>query len=406
MQYVSLSWRGAGKEKAVTGDKGTFLIRAADPGAGLQAYRQSIQPKERRTMKLRTTMKERINKFMGNVLRKSNNKGFTLLEILVVLTIMGFLIAMVAPRLGGVSSSAVDTVCDSNQSRTIQMVGAYFEKTNRFPDKLTNLVVANGATWEIPTVSDDNPENGKETLSSEFDNRVNPAIHHLSAAEVAELKGMGVVNVFNLNSYDNSSVAVVDQGTPMAKVSLTAGQGVMMSGGMGAVDAATDIAVAATDLTGLGEAEFVGRIVMGLGPESGLVTSGLVTNAAHCPGGLQNSDNVSYNDYNIVLPRLAATVARTTGITDRATEVDGTQFVGYAYTEDFAATGNQAATVAATTGAITNVPANMKVRMFDYVAQEPHQYATMCPEGHMFPADDTDFWAVDFDATNGVTINP
>ncbi len=356
-------------------------------------------------MKLRTTVKERFNKFLGNVLRKSNNKGFTLLEILVVLTIMGFLLAMLAPRLGGVSNSAVDTVCDSNQSRTIQMVGAYFEKTNRFPDKMTNLVVANGATWEIPTESNDNPEDGKETLSSEFVSRVQPHIHFLSIEEVNELKAMGVVNVFNLNSYDNSTVATADQGTPMAKVSLAAGQGVMMAGEMGAVDAATDITVAATDLTKLGEAEFLGRIVMGLGPESGLVTSGLVTNAAHCPGGLQNSDNVVYNDYNIVLPRLAATVERTTGITDRATEVDEIQMVAYGYGEDFTTTGNQAATVAATTGAITNVPAGLKVRLIDYAAQEAHQYSTMCPEGHMFPADDADFWALDLDATNGVTIN-
>lgn len=356
-------------------------------------------------------MKERVKRFMGNILRKSRNRhGFTLLEILVVLTIMGFLLAMLAPRLGGISNNAVDTVCDSNQSRTIQMVGAYFEKTNRFPDKMTNLVVqANAAAtaWAIPTVSDDIPDNGKETLSSEFAARVKPTIHYLSTAEVTELKGLGIASVFNLNSYDNSAVITADQGTPMAKVALAAGQGVMMSGA-GAVDATTDIAAPAADIVGYGEAEFLGRIVMGLGPESGLITSGLITNAAHCPGGLQNSDNVTYNDYNIVLPRLKATVDRTAtaGFTDRASAIDGIQYRAFGYT-DAATAGAHGATTTfdATTGeAATNMPAGFKVRVATYGAQEAHQYATMCPEGHMFPADDADFWALDLDGTTGVTL--
>ncbi len=55
----------------------------------------------------------------------NGQQGFTLLEILVVLTIMGFLIAMVAPRLAGISSSAVDTVCDSNQNRMVTMMSCF-----------------------------------------------------------------------------------------------------------------------------------------------------------------------------------------------------------------------------------------------------------------------------------------
>ncbi len=56
----------------------------------------------------------------------NNQKGFTLLEILVVLTIMGFLIAMVAPRLAGISGDAVDTVCDTNQNQNGYLYGFLF----------------------------------------------------------------------------------------------------------------------------------------------------------------------------------------------------------------------------------------------------------------------------------------
>nr|NJM04253.1 prepilin-type N-terminal cleavage/methylation domain-containing protein [Desulfobacula sp.] len=134
---------------------------------------------------------------------KKNNKGFTLLEILVVLTIMGFLIAMVAPRLAGISGGAVDTVCDSNQNRMTTMMSGFFEKTNRFPDKLTNLVEeVTATTYQIPAVSDDDPDNGAETLAAEFMSRNHFRIHYLTADEAAELKNMGIVSVFNLNAYD------------------------------------------------------------------------------------------------------------------------------------------------------------------------------------------------------------
>ena len=78
-----------------------------------------------------------------NYLKKS---GFTLLEILVVLTIMGFLIAMVAPRLAGISSSASGTVCDTSKNRTKTYMSAFYEKFDRYPNKITNLVMTDGAT--------------------------------------------------------------------------------------------------------------------------------------------------------------------------------------------------------------------------------------------------------------------
>jgi len=155
-------------------------------------------------MKRMKRMKRFMKKLFSPMRKKAaSQNGFTLLEILVVLTIMGFLIAMVAPRLGGISATAVDTVCDSNQNRMVTMMSGYFEKTSRFPNKLTNLVEETGTdTYQIPAVSDDDPENGAETLSSEIKARNHFRAHYLSAAEVAELKNMGITKVLNLNAYD------------------------------------------------------------------------------------------------------------------------------------------------------------------------------------------------------------
>nr|WP_320115829.1 prepilin-type N-terminal cleavage/methylation domain-containing protein [uncultured Desulfuromonas sp.] len=345
--------------------------------------------------------------------RKNGESGFTLLEILVVLTIMGFLIAMVAPRLAGISGGAVDTVCDSNQSRMIQMTAAYIEKAGRLPNKLTNLVVEDGSTagsnYAIPSVEDEDPDNGQETLALEFSDRVAPVIHYLTEDEADELKDLGIKRVFNLNSYDNSPVSETNQGAPMREIAVAANVGVMMSG-VGAAGNDADFAAATDDIIGYGEADFLGRIVFGFGPENSVITSGLVSNAAHCPGGIQNADNITYNDYNLIVPRLSATVDRNADGTthifgDAATTPNGYQFVAYGYTEDFSTTGSVGSTVDGATGEHTAIDDGLKARTVSFKGQELWQYATMCPEGHMFPADDSDFWAIDLDGTSGVTIN-
>ncbi len=351
-------------------------------------------------------------------------KGFTLLEILVVLTIMGFLIAMVAPRLAGISSSAVDTVCDSNQNRMTSMMSGFFEKTNRYPNKMTNIVeeTADGV-YQIPAVSDDDPDNGPETLASEFMSRNHFVIHYLTADEAAELKNMGIVQVLNMNAYDaynedgtaykanypatdaiattlgvenpndaDLAAPAITKSPKMEAVTVAAGLGVAMVGIGIDTPTGTVFEVPPTERA-WGEPDWWGRIVIGFGPENSIVTSGIVANAAHCPGGIQNADNVVYNDYNLVLPRLEATVERMTtaaltGFTDKSGD-DGHQVIAVAYDEDPGADYDY-----------TDAGNTLKVRTFTITdAQQKWQYATQCPEGHMFPADDEEFWGIDF---NGV----
>ena len=319
--------------------------------------------------------------------------GFTLLEILVVLTIMGFLIAMVAPRLAGISSGAVDTVCDSNQQRQIQMTAAYFEKTGKFPNKMTSLVIQNDDEFTLPAKVNGDPSDGPEVLAEEFVNRVQPKLHILTQKEADELAGLGITRIFYLNDYSGSGIDSDHQGTPMQEVLVAEGVAVMMSG-IGIDDLSGNFTSSdATDLVGYGEADFLGRIVLGFGPENGLITSGLVSNAAHCPGGIQDADNVTYNDYNLVLPRLKATVARNDNLfTEIVTNSKDAQYLAFGYTEDFE--GDEIAGTVDTNGIVNNVTADAKARVFNFAAQPSYQYATMCPEGHMFPADDNDFWGV------------
>lgn len=355
---------------------------------------------------------------------RNNAKGFTLLEILVVLTIMGFLIAMVAPRLAGISGDAVDTVCDTNQNRMVTYLSTFFEKTNRFPNQLTNLVEETADyTYQIPAVSDDDPDNGPETLAAEFFARNHFVIHYLNDDEAAELKSLGIVSMLNLNAYD----AYTDDGTeiksgydndpatgpndvalaasvtkaPTMEVfeidtdTSTSGAPIAVAMvGCGSPDRDTAPAVVAGQTErGWGEPDWFGRIVLGIGPECSLITSGIISNAAHCPGGIQNADNVTYNDYNLVLPRLAATSERMeagiTNVDDKDTATDGIQVGTVSYDDEPIANYDYA----------TNDD-NYRVRTFTIdEAQESWQYATQCPEGHCYPEDDGEFWGIDHDAT-------
>ena len=315
--------------------------------------------------------------------RVANNKGFTLLEILVVLVIMGFLIAMVAPRFAGMSDSAVDTVCDTNQSRMTSMISAYVTAKGGFPSNMTNLVLQNGSGYELPAVSDDDPANGPEPLAGELMDRNKFRLHILDADEARELRRLGVSHVLNLNDYsgvDAADIALADRRATMHRVPVEAGVGVLMVG-VGHDGTDWDLE---TDERGWGEADWLGRIVLGFGPENGLITDGMIANAAHCPGGIQDAANVTYNDYNLVLPRLGATVARTGWpVADEITAVayDDAPAADYVYT------------------AATNL---LKVRSFEIAGQEAWQYASMCPEGHMFPADGQEFWAIDFNGNGQI----
>ncbi len=278
--------------------------------------------------------------------KASAQEGFTLLEILVVLTVMGFLIAMVAPRLAGISGDASETVCDTNKNRTKTYVSAFYEKFGRYPNGLTNLVMTDGADiaaanagatgYQIPYCSDDDPDNGAEVIHSNHNNSYKFMIHRLNSEEAAELKKLGITKVYNLNDYASNAPDLDGAAAAGRDATHTSGQRVTNWGNITAITAkrpyleecevAAGVGVAmggagisapgGTAFTyvqverGWAEPDLFGRMIFGLGPESELVTTGIISNAAHSPGSIQNSDNFSWGGYFLILPRLESTVDR------------------------------------------------------------------------------------------------
>ena len=339
-----------------------------------------------------------IKKVEKKFKKVNSQKGFTLLEILVVLTIMGFLIAMVAPRLAGIGNSAVDTICDTNQNRMTTYLSTYFQQTNgSLPNNLTNLVIQDGtgtaSTYYKPEVQDGEDEGA---LSEEFDARNHFVLHYLNDAEVAELADLGIDKLFTLNDYTGSTIT--DKVGFMESEDVDKTVPVLMTG-IGAVSStATTFGMA----SGVGEADWgeprwFGRIVLGMGSECDLITSGIISNAAHCPGGTQN-EFATYNDYNLVVPRLAATAKRiedatATGFTSGST----------ASTTVLTAVAYDGSIDTSTAYDLTDNSEGYKKREFDLAeGQEGWQYETQCPEGHMYP-EENDFWAIDLNGGN--TIN-
>ncbi len=274
---------------------------------------------------------------------KIGASGFTLLEILVVLTIMGFLIAMVAPRLAGLSNDAAGTVCDTNKGRGRDYVAGFYEKFNRYPNKLTNVVITDGTdadaannSYQIPPCADEDPDNGAEVIRFQQSTAFRPVIHRLNAAEAQELIDMGITKLVNLNDYSgldddgsggyNAATGRSSSGigrlsnwvglnavtTPAPQrdiVKVQEGLGVAMSG-VGAPGYSIDDFTFVQSERNWGMDETFGRILLTIGPDSELLQKGMITKAGNSPGGQLNSDLFTFSEYWVILPRLEATSER------------------------------------------------------------------------------------------------
>lgn len=312
---------------------------------------------------------------------KKKQQGFTLLEILVVVAIMGFLVAMVAPRFAGITDGTIDVVCDTNQQRMVSAVSTYYENKGSLPGGMVNLVDFDDSddSYKRPTHTGELElsDEGTATFFEEFYDRNLFKIHILNDAEAREMRGLGVASVYNLNAYNyegidtteyTDSIAEENQVQALQRVSVADELGVLMIG-MGADDNTADLTGdAILDAEGLlphlgwGNPEWLGRIILGVGPDSTLIKEGMISAAGLCPGGI-NNEQVSWNNYNVVLPRLEATTARF---------ADGTQTellaksVGGSYRE---------------------------FKLTD--AQEGFEFLTQCPEGHRWPTpDEFSSWAI------------
>ena len=341
--------------------------------------------------------------------KKAMRGGFTLIEILVVLVIMGFLVAMVAPKLSGIVDSAVDTTCDTNQERLRGVLNAYVNQNNGLPGGLVNMVkyqndTTVAANVAIPDGDNSNKADGKEFLSWELVERMKPQVHFIDAAEADEIKALGIGSVHNLakvvpaNFADTTGTAEDDKiEEGMVRQGVAAGLPVFMIGvGMddtGAVttwstgnevatvgSAVTETAAAtAINAATLGtdanvdgtfvrfdEGKNVGRIVMGISNQGELVQGGMLEEAGTCPGQVQRADHHTWGNYLVILPRLGSTMDRLGVSKLNAIALD---------TE----TGESA------TGA--KISGRTPTEGYHYfAAQEVSAFTTSCPEGHTWGA--------------------
>ncbi len=187
----------------------------------------------------------------GGKARRLYPSGFTLLEMLMTMTVVGFLIAMVAPRLAGTTTEGFRTNTRTNMDRLVSVVTTEYQRTGRYPSGMVNIVSVDSATsdYHKPMLSDQDPETGPEVLSEKMDNRHRFRIHYLNQAEADELRAMGVLHVFNYNSPFDRDVM---PGSPNMEP-VTAGIAVLMTGG-GDMDNNGTLDATEIDLTEAGRA--------------------------------------------------------------------------------------------------------------------------------------------------------
>ena len=254
----------------------------------------------------------KAKRFLRKNARK--NSGFSLLELIVVIAIMGFLVAMIAPRLAGVVGGAVDNTDKTNMSRIAQVTATFNEKNNRYPNGLVNLVYETEDGFARPPVSDNDATNGKEAISSDLLKNAPLKVHYLTAQEAQELRNMGITSVYNLNlnktadeKYNEGAQGIVASGDYMTEMEVEAGTAVLMIGAGAGEDGTWD-----SELEGgksIQNPDLAYRIVLGLGKDNELVKTGQLQNTAISPSG-STSDQYVYNNYMLILPRLKSTVSR------------------------------------------------------------------------------------------------
>jgi len=308
--------------------------------------------------------------------------GFSLVELLVTLTIVGFLLAMLGPRLAGIAAEKLATTTRMNMARLGDFITHDLQKNGKYPSGMINIVSVDSldGSYHKPMVSDQDPESGVEVLSHRMDRRHGLRIHYLDAAEAHELRRLGVVTVYNLNAPEDRDIAV---GMPFMEP-VAAGVAVLMTGGGFALDGTFDFAADEADR---GHPQQLFRILLGLGPETSLLRDGMVFNAPTCPESGLVPLNYAWAYYGLLLPRLAATEQRLRGEDPLAPALSGGEVTAYA--------GGGSRDAAALQGVM---------RRSDgiYGRQHPAFFSILDAEGQAWLEGEPPLWGLDFDGDGAI----
>jgi type II secretion system protein G len=72
-------------------------------------------------------------------MRKTNQKGFTIIELLVVIVIIGILVALTLPNLFSAQARGRDTDRKNELKNLQQKLETYFNDNDEYPAALSNL---------------------------------------------------------------------------------------------------------------------------------------------------------------------------------------------------------------------------------------------------------------------------
>ncbi len=94
-------------------------------------------------------------RFFLNQRRRSADRGFTLIELVVVLAILGILLALAVPRYLGARKRAYKAEIDHILSELKTLSWAYYQEQDLFPVTASDLplLMPSGAAWQSPIVS-------------------------------------------------------------------------------------------------------------------------------------------------------------------------------------------------------------------------------------------------------------
>jgi prepilin-type N-terminal cleavage/methylation domain-containing protein len=73
-----------------------------------------------------------------------NERGFTIMELLVVIVIIGVLAAIGVPAYKNMTDKARKTACQANQRAMSTAVGMYYVEQGKYPDEIADTTTAAG----------------------------------------------------------------------------------------------------------------------------------------------------------------------------------------------------------------------------------------------------------------------
>ena len=104
-----------------------------------------------------------MNKLQTKFKKMQNKKGFTLIELIVVIVIIGILAAIIVPRLGGFGDRANEAAIAADQRTIETAVAVYYAENDKYPGSDT------GVTWQddlIPTYLNKEPSSATFSVNA------------------------------------------------------------------------------------------------------------------------------------------------------------------------------------------------------------------------------------------------